>query len=105
MPVLEARRDGFSGFFIGIGKGILGVFFKPFAGFLDAISKSTEGLKSTITYFDDKPNERKERVSRVFYGPEKFFKLYTQEAAESFNFFKTAKEGKYKEFYSMKNKN
>jgi len=57
---------------------------KPVAGVLDAVSKTTEGIKNTgkylkiikknlATYFDDKPNENRERNPKVFYRTEKFY--------------------------------
>lgn len=43
---------------------------KPVAGILDAAAKTTEGIKNTVTYFDDKPNENRVRNIRPVYGPE-----------------------------------
>ena len=43
---------------------------------MDATAKTAEGIKATVTYMDDKPNENRHRYPRIFYGPEKFFKNY-----------------------------
>lgn len=35
---------------------------------IDATAKTTEGIKSIITLKDDKPNEKRIKFPRVFYG-------------------------------------
>lgn len=55
---------------------------KPVAGALDLVSKTSEGVKNTANFFDDKPNEKRERLPRVFYGFEQKFKNYTLQDAE-----------------------
>ena len=49
------------GFFKGVRKGLTGIVVKPITGVIDVISKTTEGIKNTALYFDDKPNEVRER--------------------------------------------
>lgn len=56
------------GFFKGVSKGLAGLVVKPVAGALDLVSKTSEGVKNTANFFDDKPNEKRERIPRVFYG-------------------------------------
>lgn len=40
---------------------------KPVTGVIDFASKTTEGLKNTALYLEDKPNEARVREPRVFY--------------------------------------
>jgi vacuolar protein sorting-associated protein 13A/C len=56
-PIKGASRDGVSGFFRGVGQGIVGIPVKPVAAVLDMAHKTTEGIRNTTTYF-----EREERV-------------------------------------------
>ena len=46
------------------------MIIKPVAGIFDAAAKTTEGIKNTVNYFDDKPNETRDRNIRPVYGPE-----------------------------------
>lgn len=52
-PMEGAERNGISGFFSGLGKGIVGVIAKPVIGVFDLASNVTEGIKNTTTVFDD----------------------------------------------------
>jgi vacuolar protein sorting-associated protein 13A/C len=90
-----AQRGGFTGFLKGIGRGLIGVVTKPITGVLDLASHTTEGLKNTITYFDDKANEEKKRKPRAFYGRERYFKKYVKFEADLLNNLKVFEEGKY----------
>lgn len=58
------------GFFKGFSKGLAGLVVKPVAGALDFVSKTSEGVKNTANFFDEKPNETRKRLPRVFYGRE-----------------------------------
>lgn len=49
---------------------------KPITGIIDFSSKTAEGIKNTATHFDDKPNEKRERFPRIFYGKEQFYKSF-----------------------------
>ncbi|EAR90561.2 PH domain protein (macronuclear) [Tetrahymena thermophila SB210] len=75
-PLEGAQRGGALGLLKGIGEGIAGLFVKPVSGFLDAVSSVADGIKNTITYGDDKANEKRLRYPRVFYGREGFYKEY-----------------------------
>lgn len=94
-PLRGARQEGFVGFLKGLAKGIVGVVVKPITGVLDFASHTTEGLKNTVTYFDDKANEQKIRTPRPFYGQEKFFKKFDAVEALVQNNLKILEEGKY----------
>ena len=65
------------------------------AGLLDATSKTAEGIKNTATHFDDKPNERRERFIRVFYGIEKYYKSFSDADAEVYGMLQSYKRGRY----------
>lgn len=55
-PYENAQKDGAVGFFKGVAQGITGVVVKPVTGVIDFASKTTEGLKNTALYLEDKPN-------------------------------------------------
>ncbi len=44
-PIEGAMSGGVTGFFGGLGKGIVGVVTKPTAGIVDFASQSLEGLR------------------------------------------------------------
>ncbi len=67
-PFEGAKKEGVKGCFKGCLKGITGLIVKPITGCLDAASKTTEGIKATVNYFDDKPNSLRWRPIRVFYS-------------------------------------
>jgi len=75
--------------------GLVGVVFKPISGVLDFASHTTEGLKNTVTYFDDKASEMKKRKPRAFYGREKYFKRYLKFEADLLNNLKIFEDGKF----------
>ena len=51
-PIEGAAQSGLKGFVGGMGRGVMGLVFKPAAGALDAVSKLSEGIKNTTTIFD-----------------------------------------------------
>jgi len=66
-PVQGVRKDGAKGFAKGLGQGIIGVAVKPVAGVFEAVSKTSEGIKNTTTYFDkDKILRRVRPFPRMF---------------------------------------
>jgi len=66
-PVQGVRKDGAKGFAKGIGQGIVGIAVKPVAGVFEAVSKTSEGIKNTTTYFDkDKILRRVRPFPRLF---------------------------------------
>ncbi len=42
---MEGAKSGASGFFKGVGKGMLGLITKPTAGVIDFTSQSFEGIR------------------------------------------------------------
>lgn len=64
------------GFFKGVAQGITGVVVKPVTGVIDFASKTTEGLKNTALYLEDKPNENRIRYPRVLYTETGIVKEY-----------------------------
>jgi vacuolar protein sorting-associated protein 13A/C len=74
--VQGAEKDGVEGFFKGAMKGFAGLVVKPVVGVMDLTSKTAEGIKNTANYFDDKPNEKRSRPPRVFYGTEQYYKNF-----------------------------
>ena len=94
-PVSEIKKSGASGIFKGLVKGFGGLIVKPIGGIFDAVSQTTEGFKKTITIFDDKANEQKQRVPRVFYGSYRYFKIYSIEDANIMKTLKTIDKKKF----------
>jgi len=81
-PVQGVRKDGAKGFAKGLGQGIIGVAVKPVAGVFEAVSKTSEGIKNTTTYFDkDKELRRIRPFPRVF-TPEKCLLAYDEYECE-----------------------
>ena len=75
-PITEIKKSGATGIFKGMVKGFGGLIMKPVSGIFQATSQTAEGLKKTVTFFDDKANERKIRTPRVFYSTVQYFKAY-----------------------------
>jgi vacuolar protein sorting-associated protein 13A/C len=55
-PYENTKTEGVIGFFKGTAKGLAGLVIKPVTGVIDFASKTTEGLKNTALYLEDKPN-------------------------------------------------
>ena len=94
-PFEGAKKDGVKGFFKGTWQGISGLIIKPVAGVLDFASKTAEGIKSTATHFDDKPNEARERAPRVFYEADKYYKTYSNIDCEMWTVLQLLKKGQF----------
>ena len=79
-PVQGAINGGAKGLAEGLYMGTKGLVLKPVAGVLDGVSKITQGVSNT---FDNESTQKVERarVSRVFYGRERIFKIYDETLA------------------------
>lgn len=55
-PIQNTKKQGVVGFFKGAAQGLTGLVVKPVTGVIDFASKTTEGLKNTALYMEDKPN-------------------------------------------------
>ena len=73
------------------------MFVKPINGLLDATSKTTKGINSLVTYFDDKPNHLRVRPVRAFYGETFYIKRYSLEDARLVYLLKNYYNKKFKE--------
>jgi len=81
-PVQGARKDGAKGFAKGIGQGVVGVVVKPVAGVFEAVSKTSEGIKNTATYFDKDKILRRVRPFPRLFTPEKCLLAYDEYECE-----------------------
>jgi len=81
-PVQGVRKDGAKGFAKGLGKGLLGVAVKPVAGVFEAVSKTSEGIKNTTTYFDKDRIVRRVRPFPRLFTPEKCLLPYNEYECE-----------------------
>ena len=70
-PVEGARREGAVGLFKGLGQGVVGVAVKPVAGVLEAVSKTTEGIRNTATLLDGDQQLRRVRPSPRQFGADR----------------------------------
>ena len=75
-PAQGIQRNGLKGCVLGCYQGLAGLILKPVTGLFDAVSKTGQGVKNTLNYFDHKPNQARQRHPRVFYGQEAFFKPF-----------------------------
>lgn len=75
--------------------GGIGLLTKPVIGILDAASKTTEGITNTANYFEDKPNETRQRNIRPVYGPDGYYTDYIDFDAEAYSMIQMIKKGKY----------
>ena len=94
-PIEGAQNEGIHGFIIGIGYGFSGLAVKPLTGLIDVVSKTAEGIRNTSAYFDDKPNEIRERSIRAFYNTERHFKDFISIDGEIMYVLQLLKSGKY----------
>ncbi|CAD8061213.1 unnamed protein product [Paramecium primaurelia] len=86
LPVNQAKRKGMKGLTIGVLEGTAGFFIKPFAGVFDFVSKTTDGIKATAQYWDDKANDKRTREIRVIYQQEQLYKNYNAKDAKIMQF-------------------
>jgi vacuolar protein sorting-associated protein 13A/C len=66
-PISGAKKDGIKGFFKGTYQGMSGLVVKPVSGALDFFSKTSEGIKNTVS-MDSDEKVTKIRIMRPFYG-------------------------------------
>ena len=65
----EGAKENIEGFGKGLFKGLAGLIIKPVSGVLELVSKTTEGIKNTMTSDDIQKMVRK---PRAFYGKFKY---------------------------------
>jgi len=53
-PIKGGQQEGALGVVKGIGKGLAGIVLKPVVGAVDLVTRTTEGIKNTTTYMDEK---------------------------------------------------
>lgn len=66
-PIQGAKKEGAKGFLKGTYKGLSGFVVKPISGAFDFFSKTTEGIKNTVSD-DSRMNVKQIRMMRAFYG-------------------------------------
>ncbi|KAI9800700.1 MAG: hypothetical protein M1825_004022 [Sarcosagium campestre] len=92
-PLEGAEREGVSGFFKGVGKGVLGLATKPAVGVFDLASNVTEGIRNTTTVFDGDGLDRV-RLAR-FIGTDGIVRPYSQREALGQFWLKQLDNGKF----------
>jgi len=69
---------------------------KPITGIFDAASKTSEGIKNTVTSMDEKASDSRSRYPRAFYGKDRFYRQYIETDSEILFYLNTnTKEGDY----------
>lgn len=81
-PKEGIEKEGYPGLLKGSIQGLTSLLIKPIGGVFDATAKTAEGLKNTVTFYDDKPNSERFRPPRVFYEEERFIKRYDKKDAK-----------------------
>ncbi|CAD8210664.1 unnamed protein product [Paramecium pentaurelia] len=89
-----AQQDGASGFLKGLWQGTSGLSIKSVTGVLDAISKTSEGVKNELSSYEQ-PNNNRIRYMRPLYQSDGYYKEYNQIEAEYYEVIKGIKKGKY----------
>jgi len=97
-PFEGGKKGGLTGFMKGTVQGLTGLVVKPVTGIFDAASKTSEGIKNTATFFDERPSESRFRYPRAFYGKDRYYKVYIDTDAELLFYLNTYKEGNYEGF-------
>jgi vacuolar protein sorting-associated protein 13A/C len=94
-PIKEVKSSGATGIFLGMFKGVSGLITKPLGGIMDATSQTAEGIKKSVQSKDDRANELKIRVPRVFYSSLQYFKVYNRDDSETMKILKTLENNKF----------
>ncbi|KAK9485881.1 hypothetical protein V1527DRAFT_94643 [Lipomyces starkeyi] len=92
-PMKGASEEGATGFFKGLGKGLVGLPTKTAIGLFDLASNVSEGIRNTTTVFDAQGIDRI-RLPR-FIGRDKTVKPYNQREAIGQAWLKQLNEGDY----------
>ena len=79
-PIEGAKKENLKGLGKGVLKGLGGLVTKPVSGVVDLISKTTDGIKNTWSYEDER--NFRQRFPRPFYGKFKNIKFYNWNDAE-----------------------
>ncbi|KAI8929325.1 hypothetical protein BC831DRAFT_410850 [Entophlyctis helioformis] len=91
-PIKGAQESGVGGFFMGLGKGIVGAVTKPMIGVVDLATSVSEGIKNTTTVFDSDLD--RQRLPR-FIGKDKILKPYDQREALGQSWLKSIENGRF----------
>ncbi|CCD24807.1 membrane morphogenesis protein VPS13 NDAI_0D04940 [Naumovozyma dairenensis CBS 421] len=90
-PYKAAQKEGASGFFKGLGKGLIGLPTKTAIGFLDLTSNLSQGVKSTTTVLDLQTTNRIRLPRYVDY--DQIIRCYRLRDAQGQYWLKTANGG------------
>lgn len=92
-PLEGANREGTSGFFRGIGKGLVGLPTKTAIGFFDLASNVSEGIRNTTTVFDAEGLDKVRLPRYISY--DKVIRPYDQREAQGQYWLKSIDGGLY----------
>ena len=75
-PIENTKKEGAIGFFKGTAQGLAGLVFKPVSGVIGFAENTVEGVKNTVMYSQDRPNDARIRFPRVLYTETGMVKEY-----------------------------
>lgn len=78
-PLEGLQREGGLGLLKGIGLGVSGVVIKPVVGAIDLVTKTTEGIRNTTTFFEERERHRVRLPRHV--ADDRVLRPYSREAA------------------------
>eukprot|EP01095_Lingulamoeba_sp_RSL-Kostka_P000738 TRINITY_DN11022_c0_g1_i1.p1 TRINITY_DN11022_c0_g1~~TRINITY_DN11022_c0_g1_i1.p1 ORF type:complete len:360 (+),score=133.32 TRINITY_DN11022_c0_g1_i1:132-1211(+) len=96
-PLKGARNEGGMGFIRGVRKGLTGLVLKPIVGVVDMVTDTTEGIKNTAIYFDEK-NKFRVRPPR-YIGNDKILYSYNFVPSLGQLCLKTLEDGEFQNHY------
>eukprot|EP00344_Euplotes_crassus_P010248 CAMPEP_0197018326 /NCGR_PEP_ID=MMETSP1380-20130617/80036_1 /TAXON_ID=5936 /ORGANISM="Euplotes crassus, Strain CT5" /LENGTH=474 /DNA_ID=CAMNT_0042445527 /DNA_START=325 /DNA_END=1749 /DNA_ORIENTATION=+ len=95
-PVKYAKKDGVGGFFVGMGKGLLGAAASPFSATLKAATNVSQGLNSTTSKLIHGRIEKQGRYRHPRYiSPTGIIQEYNEQLSEAKLILENLRKGKY----------
>lgn len=82
--IYEKPKEGFAkegglGLLKGIGLGVSGVVIKPVVGAIDLVTKTTEGIRNTTTFFEERERHRVRLPRHI--ADDRVLRPYSRDAA------------------------
>lgn len=78
-PMEGLAREGGFGLLKGIGLGVSGVVIKPVVGAIDLVTKTTEGIRNTTTFFEERERHRVRLPRHI--ADDRVLRPYSRDAA------------------------
>ena len=96
-PLRGAYDERLPGMVKGIGRGAIGFGLKPMIGVVDFVTRTTEGIRNTATYWDE---IRRGRVRPPrYFGRDKVLETYSMVKSRGQELLFTIDHGKYRKYF------